>query len=174
MGNMLEYSYSLAVRACLRAWKRAHSTDAQEIAEAALILPALFMLLLGIMWFSRALNVYATVNRAAREAALAAAAPSCATCGNAFASAASIQSNVVNPILQSDHLDSGNVQSFTVTRSLTLPNNPTDNPQEALYTVNLSYLYGLKLNGVTCCPLGLTTLTNGITIATQAQARQEQ
>jgi Flp pilus assembly protein TadG len=151
-----------------RAWGFFRASDGQEIAEAALILPVLFLILLGIMWFSRALNVYATVNRAAREAALAAAAPSCATCGNVFADSGSIKTNVLTPIFQSDHLDI-NDMSFTVAQS-----SNADNPQETLFTVNLSYLYGLKLNGVTCCPLSLTTLTNGITINTQAQARKEQ
>jgi Flp pilus assembly protein TadG len=152
-----------------RLWGGVRASEGQEVAEAALILPVLFLLLLGIMWFSRALNVYATVNRAAREAALAAAAPSCASCGNVFASSASIETNVVDPILLSDHLNSANVQNFTVSQSQN-----ADNPQETLFTVNMSYLYGLTLNGVTCCPLSLTTLTNGITISTQAQARKEQ
>ena len=53
-----------------------------EIAEAAVVLPLLFMLLFGIMWFARAYNIYTTVNRAARQGALAAAANNCATCGN--------------------------------------------------------------------------------------------
>jgi hypothetical protein len=51
-----------------------------EIAEAALVLPILFMLLLGIYWFGRAFNTYATINHAAREGARAAVAPQCATC----------------------------------------------------------------------------------------------
>ncbi|MGA8313148.1 MAG: TadE family protein, partial [Terriglobales bacterium] len=57
-------------------------TSGAEIAEAAVILPVLFMLLLGIMWFGRAFNISATVNHAAREGALAAAARNCASCGN--------------------------------------------------------------------------------------------
>jgi TadE-like protein len=55
-------------------------TGGSEIAEAALVLPILFMMLLGIYWFGRAFNVYATMNHAAREGARAAAAPKCATC----------------------------------------------------------------------------------------------
>src|SRR2546428_13030499 len=68
---------------CFR--KIATDCRGQEIAEAALVLPLVFMLLLGIVWFGRAFNIYATLNRAAREAALAAASPTCATCGNNFA-----------------------------------------------------------------------------------------
>src|SRR5208337_4990271 len=53
-----------------------------EIAEAALVLPLVFLVLLGIYWFGRAFNVYATINHAAREGARYAVAQTCATCGN--------------------------------------------------------------------------------------------
>jgi len=56
-------------------------TGGSEIAEAALVLPILFMLLLGIYWFGRAFNVYATINHAAREGARLGTAQTCATCG---------------------------------------------------------------------------------------------
>src|SRR4029077_21274942 len=85
-----------------------------EIAEAAVVLPLLFMLLFGIMWFARAFNIYSTVNRAAREGAMAAAANNCTTCGNARQSVVNIQNNVVNPILTAAHLDPGQVQNFNV------------------------------------------------------------
>src|ERR1700724_1862974 len=81
-------------------------TSGAEIAEAAVILPLLFMLLFGIMWFARAFNIYTTVNRAAREAAQVAAAPNCATCGSPpFRNAAYIQNNVVTPILNASHVN---------------------------------------------------------------------
>lgn len=57
-------------------------TRGSEIAEAALVLPIFFMLLLGIYWFGRAFNVYSTINHAAREGARAATAQTCATCGS--------------------------------------------------------------------------------------------
>ena len=64
-------------------WSRLlRDSSGAEIAEAAVVLPLLFMLLFGIMWFARAFNIYTTVNRAARQGALAAAANNCATCGN--------------------------------------------------------------------------------------------
>ena len=67
-----------------RWWSRLlRDASGAEIAEAAVVLPLLFMLLFGIMWFARAFNIYTTVNRAARQGALAAAANNCATCGNA-------------------------------------------------------------------------------------------
>ena len=58
------------------------STDGAEIAEAALVLPLVFMLLLGIVWFGRAFNIYSTITQAAQQGAITAARASCATCGN--------------------------------------------------------------------------------------------
>jgi len=55
-------------------------THGSEIAEAALVIPIFFMIMLGIYWFGRAFNVYATINHAAREGARVATAPNCATC----------------------------------------------------------------------------------------------
>src|SRR5215469_16130395 len=62
-------------------WRRLRESTASEIAEAALILPVLFMLLISIYWFGRAFSVYSTINHAARQASLAAASPTCANCG---------------------------------------------------------------------------------------------
>ena len=68
----------------MRFWKRtARDSSGAEIAEAAIVLPLVFMLLLGIYWFGRAYNIYATITHAAREGARAATAPACALCGNA-------------------------------------------------------------------------------------------
>src|SRR5256885_13468088 len=57
-----------------------HDATAAEIAEAAVILPMLFMLLLSIYWFGRAFSIHSTINHAAREASRTAASPSCANC----------------------------------------------------------------------------------------------
>jgi hypothetical protein len=58
----------------------ARDTHASEIAEAALVLPLMFMILLGIFWFGQAFRIYGTITHAAREGARAAVAPVCATC----------------------------------------------------------------------------------------------
>ena len=64
-------------------WKHvARDARGAEIAEAAIVLPLVFMLLLGIYWFGRAYNIYATITYAAREGARAATASSSATLGN--------------------------------------------------------------------------------------------
>ena len=54
-----------------------------EIAEAALVLPLVFMFLLGIVWFGRAFNIYTTITQAAQQGAIIAARATCGTCGNA-------------------------------------------------------------------------------------------
>jgi hypothetical protein len=60
----------------------ARETDASEIAEAALVLPLSFMVLLGVFWFGQAFRIYGTINHAAREGARAATAPACSTCAS--------------------------------------------------------------------------------------------
>ena len=39
----------------------------QEIAEAALVVPILFLILLAIFWFGRAFNIASTIERAAKH-----------------------------------------------------------------------------------------------------------
>jgi Flp pilus assembly protein TadG len=61
--------------------KIATGTTASEIAEAALVIPIFFMIMLGIYWFGRAFNTYATINHAAREGARVGIVQTCAMCG---------------------------------------------------------------------------------------------
>jgi len=75
----------------------AHETDGSEIAEAAAVMPLMFMMLLGIFWFGQAFSIYGTITRAAQEGARAAAAPLCTTCApgatpasNAYAAVQSV------------------------------------------------------------------------------------
>ena len=58
----------------------ADDTSGAEIAEAAAVLPLMFMILLGIFWFGQAFSIYGTITRAAQEGARAGAAPYCTTC----------------------------------------------------------------------------------------------
>lgn len=64
----------------VRALKHMRGSSASQIAEAAVILPMLFMLLLSIYWFGRAFTIYGAIHHAAREAVRVAATPSCANC----------------------------------------------------------------------------------------------
>ncbi len=57
-------------------------TRGAEIAEAAAVLPLMFMVLLGIFWFGQAFSIYGAITRAAQEGARAGSyAPYCSTCG---------------------------------------------------------------------------------------------
>jgi Flp pilus assembly protein TadG len=51
-----------------------------EIAEAAAVLPLMFMILMGIFWFGQAFSMYGTITRAAQDGARAGVAPYCTTC----------------------------------------------------------------------------------------------
>ena len=116
------------------------STDGAEIAEAALVLPLVFMLLLGIVWFGRAFNIYSTITQAAQQGAITAARASCATCGNTASSDAAVD-NAVYAVMQASSLDPAQI-----------PANP--NPPNPMSCVNPP---------ITPC----TTAANNITICRQ-------
>jgi hypothetical protein len=79
-------------------------TEGSEIAEAALVLPIAFMILLAIYWFGRAFNIYGTINHAAREGAQISIAQTCADCGNAAPLTGTIATRVTQA-LQASHID---------------------------------------------------------------------
>ena len=98
-------------------WKRVwRDCTAAEIAEAAFVLPLLFMFVLGIFQFSRVFLMYSTLQRAAQDGARAAAGSPCATCGGIPLTGAQVATQVIGPILQNAHIDA------TV---LTAPASPT-------------------------------------------------
>jgi Flp pilus assembly protein TadG len=83
--------------------------DGAEIAEAALVLPLVFTLLLGIIWFGRAFNIYSTIQQAAQQGAITAARATCATCGNTSATVAAVD-NAITAVMQASSLDVTNIQ----------------------------------------------------------------
>lgn len=91
-------------------WRRffrdlATETSGSEIAEAAAVLPIMFMFVVGIFWFGQAFSIYGTITRAAQEGARAGAAPYCTTCA-AGSSAATNAYNAVQASLAPAKLDS--------------------------------------------------------------------
>lgn len=86
-------------------------TSGTEIAEAALVIPIFFMIMLGIYWFGRAFNTYATINHAAREGALVATMYNCASCGNIAIAPATV-ANAVTAALQAARLDPNQIQTY--------------------------------------------------------------
>src|SRR5271163_774171 len=86
-------------------------TGGSEIAEAALVIPIFFLVLLGIYWFGRAFNTYATINHAAREGALAAAMSTCASCGNTATTSGTV-ATAVTTAMQAAGLDPGQIATY--------------------------------------------------------------
>src|SRR5215831_966857 len=86
-------------------WLRrvAAETGGAEIAEAAAVLPLMFMVLLGIFWFGQAFSIHGAITRAAQEGARAGAAPSCTTCSSANSTTNVI--NAITAVLQTAGLD---------------------------------------------------------------------
>ena len=62
--------------------KLARESRGAEIAEAAAVLPLMFMILLGIFWFGQAFSIYGAITRAAQEGARAGSVPYCVTCSS--------------------------------------------------------------------------------------------
>jgi hypothetical protein len=87
------------------------SSTASQVAEAALVLPLAFMMLLGIYWFGRAFNIYATINHAAQEGVRAGVAQTCATCGNSYIFP--IQgATIITDAMKASSVDPGQIQAW--------------------------------------------------------------
>jgi hypothetical protein len=89
----------------------AAETRGAEIAEAAAVLPLMFMMLLGIFWFGQAFSIYGAITRAAQEGARAGAAPYCTTCiNNTLGNYAANAANATKAALTASKLDPTQVQ----------------------------------------------------------------
>ena len=101
-------------RTCSTLARLAHESDGVEIAEAAAVLPIMFMVLMGIFWFGQAFSIYGTITRAAQDGARAAAAPQCSTCTATIPSTNAY--NAVQTALSAAKLDPTKMQ-----RPVTIP-----------------------------------------------------
>jgi hypothetical protein len=82
-----------------------------QIAEAAFVLPLLFMMLLGIISFGRAFNVYSTITRAAQDGAAVAAKSRCVVgCGGPVVDAD--VAGAVRSTLLASHVTPNQVQTY--------------------------------------------------------------
>src|SRR6202167_4725914 len=88
---------------------RLRGADGSKIAEAAMVLPLVFMLLLGIVWFGRAFNIYSTIQQAAQQGAITAARNTCASCGDTQTLVTAVDT-VVSNVLQASNLDPTKIQ----------------------------------------------------------------
>src|ERR1700756_2519889 len=83
----------------------ATGTRGSEIAEAAAVLPLMFMILLGIFWFGQAFSIYGTITRAAQDGARAGVAPYCTTCNPGTTSQNQNAFNAVQASMSAAKLD---------------------------------------------------------------------
>lgn len=90
--------------------KLAADSSGAEIAEAAAVLPLMFMILLGIFWFGQAFSIYGTITRAAQDGARAGAAPYCTTCTPGANSQNQNAFNAVQASMAAAKLDPGNAR----------------------------------------------------------------
>jgi len=93
--------------------KLADETRGVEIAEAAAVLPLMFLILLGIFWFGQAFSIYGAITRAAQEGARAGATPVCSTCTSG-SSRVTNATNAVKNALTASKLDPTQIQSLSV------------------------------------------------------------
>jgi TadE-like protein len=100
--------------------QKLRNIEAAEIAEAALVMPVVFLFLLGIIWFGRAFNIYSTITQAAQQGAITAARPTCATCpapgtpwgSTNFPGDTAVASAVIS-VMQASNLDPAQIVSVT-------------------------------------------------------------
>jgi hypothetical protein len=93
---------------------------ASQVAEAALVLPLAFMLLLGIYWFGRAFNIYATINHAVQEGVRVGVAQTCATCGNATILPTQ-GATIVTNAMKASSVDPGQIQQWAAATPVFCP-----------------------------------------------------
>ena len=173
----------------LRIMRKLGRADGAEIAEAALVLPLVFMFLLGIVWFGRAFQIYSTITHAAQQGAITAARPACGTCGNGFPSDTQVK-DAVDAVMDASNLDtslitqnppsppptfcpsppappgacSPIISSITICRSVVL--NTATNPVQCGVIVSFKYPFQFYLP--------FTSLNmQQVTLAAQAQSRME-
>jgi TadE-like protein len=110
-GRMCHLPGTRCRRFCVRLFTKWKEEAGAELFEAALVLPLLLMLLLGIVSFGRAYNVYQTITRAAREGAKAAVLTPCALAStggcpgsNSYYTFTDIWTQFIDPVLQSANL----------------------------------------------------------------------
>jgi Flp pilus assembly protein TadG len=111
IGSMRQRKKSTALLCANSAHRRSRQSGAQ-IAEAAVVLPVLFFILFEIVWLCLAMSSSSTLQRAAKEAAIAASRSTCASCGNSNLNNNQVF-NTLNTSLQAGHLNSANIVAST-------------------------------------------------------------
>lgn len=139
-----------------------------ELVEAALVVPILLMLLLGIVSFGNAYHAYQTITRAAREGAKAAVLPPCALYAsggcpgsNAPYTSSDVWNDFVLPTLQKGSLITSSTVQTQVQSSYTLKYVWMDPPTDSVCGVQLSltypYTFALPFTSLNLSTINLST-----------------
>jgi hypothetical protein len=132
----------------MKCFRKILGTEGQEVAEAALVLPIVFLILVAIFWFGRAFNISGTLERAAKEGALTASQATCATCGNAFSSNTNI-ADAVQSVLSASSINVSSLQAYAppfVCTPVTAPFCTTTVTSSGGQTFNLQICSGAPLS----------------------------
>jgi hypothetical protein len=168
---ILAGGYSAKLRTAVQGiWK---DDRGQEIVEAAVVLPLLIALLLAIIWFGRAFNIYETITRAAREGARLAVAPTCSSCAppacswkssggqsTNFPCADPVIYEAVKSSLSASSINAASVKKYTppVTFCTALP--PTAPAAGCVVVNNIQVCRGVQLGNAASNPQECGTLVS--------------
>lgn len=143
-------------------WRAAaRDTRGAEIAETAMVLPLVFMMLMAIFWFGQAFRIYGTITHAAREGARAAVAPVCATCAAATNTPAQNAAAAVNSALAAAKLNPAQIQAPATPPALFICGNAAAScggaaPCDPSVT-NMCVQTNVQLSSCTATPAGSAT-----------------
>lgn len=116
-----------------------------EIIELAVVFPLFLALLFALIWCGRALSIYGTITRAAREGARFALAPSCASCAPANTPPNDTEvSNVITGSLQVARIDPSSIKTYSPPGTMTFCT--TGIPTGCTTTKSIQICRGVQLN----------------------------
>jgi len=137
-------------------------TRGAEIAEFAIVIPILAVVLFGIFTVGQAMYVSSTVTKAANDALAAAQKASCGSCGNAIANGTQI-GDAIEKVAVGTRLDPNNFVAFTPPYLCTA--NPPPTVRFASVTSSTGNTYNVQI--VDGAPLDANCTTVGTRIALQ-------
>ncbi|HEV2114541.1 MAG TPA: TadE/TadG family type IV pilus assembly protein [Terriglobales bacterium] len=164
-----------------------------ELAEFAVVFPLFLALLFALIWVGRALSIYGTITRGAREGARFAAAPSCASCSPANTAPTDAEVvTTINGSLRAASLSPTSITSYSPPQAMTFCTGVA--VAACKTTSNIQICRGVQLNNASppqACgtvvsyaypvPLTFSMPTAGawvrvpqITVSTSVQVAQEQ
>lgn len=119
-----------------------------ELAEFAVVFPLFLALLFALIWCGRALSIYGTITRAAREGTRFALAPSCASCAPANTLPTDPEvANVVSGSLQAAGMDPNSIKTYSPPGTVTFC--ATGIATGCTTTKNIQICRGVQLNSST-------------------------